>query len=37
MFYKMSMLPFLLSPLYLVYELFTIDIRNGIYRPLFLL
>ena len=28
MFYKMSMLPFLLSPLYLIYELFTIDIRN---------
>ena len=30
MFYKLSMVPFLLSIVYLVYELFTIDIQDGI-------
>lgn len=30
MFYKLSMVPFLLSVVYLIYELFTIDIQDGI-------
>ena len=29
MFYKLSMIPFLLSIVYLLYELFTIDILDG--------
>lgn len=29
MFYKLSMIPFLLSIVYLVYELFNIDIQDG--------